>query len=106
MTVKSFLLFTQRITPESFSKLSAKVVPDHQKDQFLDDFLSRALFLALAIVRLTASWDTPYSLASWRKLSVLCLSVSSGQFALRSFRLELAARTAGVYTGKRPISRY
>jgi hypothetical protein len=68
VAVKSFLLFAQRIIAEASNKSSKKVIPYHQKNQVLDNLLSKGLFRALAIVRLTVSWDTPYSLASWRRL--------------------------------------
>jgi len=106
VAVKSFLLFAQRIIAEAFSKSLKKVIPHHQKDQVLGNLLSTGLFRALVIVRLTVSWDTPYSLASWRKLSFLCRSVRSGQSGLGSFPLGLTTRMVGVYTGKRPISMY
>ena len=51
---------------------------------------------------LTDSWDTPYSLANWRRLSCLCLDSISARRQGESLRFGLfgIVRYGGACTGK------
>lgn len=79
---------------------------DHHDDWLPGGLLSEARVLALAIARLIASWDMPYSLASWRRLLLLWRSASSDPRRLGTSPLDLTSTTDGAGIGNRPIWRY